>query len=106
MANTIRIKRSATAGKVPTTAQLALGELAVNTNDGKLYTKKDNGTASVVEIGGGAPAVAGGAIITNAQSISSNYTVPSDVNAFSAGPIEITSGTTVTVSSGAAWVII
>lgn len=51
MANTIRIKRSATAGKVPTTAQLALGELAVNTNDGKLYTKKDDGTEAVVEIG-------------------------------------------------------
>lgn len=52
MANTIQIKRSAVSGKVPTTAQLALGELAVNTYDGKLYTKKDDGTASVVHIGG------------------------------------------------------
>ena len=53
MANTIKIKRSSVSGKVPTTAQLELGELAVNTYDGKLYTKKDDGTASVVEIGGG-----------------------------------------------------
>jgi len=105
MANTIRIKRSATAGKVPTTAQLALGELAVNTNDGKLYTKKDDGTEAVVEIGGGAPAVAGGAIITNTQSISSDYTL-TGVNGMSAGPIEIASGTTVTVASGANWVIV
>ena len=53
MANTIKIKRSSVAGKVPTTGDLDLGELALNTYDGKLYTKKDNGTASVVEIGAG-----------------------------------------------------
>ncbi len=52
MPNTIKVKQSAVAGKVPTTAQLQLGELAVNTTDGKLYTKKNvSGTESVVEIG-------------------------------------------------------
>ena len=51
MANTIRIKRSAVQGKVPTTGDLQLGELAINTYDGKLYTKKDNGAQSIVEIG-------------------------------------------------------
>ena len=51
MSNTIRIKRSAVAGKVPTTGDLQLGELALNTFDGKLYTRKDNGAASIVEIG-------------------------------------------------------
>lgn len=54
MANTIKIKQSAVASKVPTTAQLALGELAINTWDGKLFLKKDNGTASIVEVGAGA----------------------------------------------------
>lgn len=53
MANTIKIKRSAVPAKVPTTGDLALGELALNTYDGKLYTKKDNGTASIVELSGG-----------------------------------------------------
>ena len=53
MPNTIQLRRSATANAVPTTAQLALGELAINTNDGKLYLKKNNGTESIVEIGGG-----------------------------------------------------
>ena len=53
MANVIRIKRSAVASKVPAVGDLQLGELAVNTFDGKLYTKKDNGTASIVEIGAG-----------------------------------------------------
>jgi hypothetical protein len=53
MANTVKLKRSATASKVPLTTDLQLGELAINTYDGKLYTKKDNGTASIVEIGAG-----------------------------------------------------
>jgi hypothetical protein len=51
MANTIKLKRSAVSGKVPSTGDLQLGELALNTFDGKLYTLKNNGTASVVEIG-------------------------------------------------------
>lgn len=57
MANTIKIKRSAVSGKVPVVGDLQLGELAVNTFDGKLYTKKDNGTASIVEIGGSSAGV-------------------------------------------------
>ncbi len=52
MANTIILKRSATPSKVPTTAQLALGEVAINTFDGRMFIKKDDGTPSVVEIGG------------------------------------------------------
>jgi hypothetical protein len=51
MANTIQLRRSATANAVPTTTQLALGELAINTFDGKLYLKKNNGTESIVEVG-------------------------------------------------------
>jgi hypothetical protein len=57
MPNVIRIKRSAVSSKVPAVGDLQLGELAVNTFDGKLYTKKDNGTASIVEIGGTAGGV-------------------------------------------------
>ena len=53
MANKIQVKRSAVMGKVPTTTDLDLGEIAINTYDGKLYIKKDPGTPSVVEIGGG-----------------------------------------------------
>ena len=49
----IRLRRSATAGAVPTTAALNLGELAINTYDGKLFLKKDvSGTETIVEIGG------------------------------------------------------
>lgn len=51
MANTAKLKQSAVAGKVPTTSQLALGELAVNTTDGKLFLKKSvSGVESVVDL--------------------------------------------------------
>lgn len=52
MANTVKLKRSSVSGKVPLTSDLQLGELAVNTFDGKLYTLMNNGTASVVQLGG------------------------------------------------------
>jgi len=59
MSGTILIKRSAVAQKVPTTAQMSIGELSVNTFDGKLYLRGNNGTDYVIPIG--APAQRGGA---------------------------------------------
>lgn len=51
MAQVIKVKQSSVAGKVPTTAQLQLGELALNTADGKLYFKKNvSGTESIVTV--------------------------------------------------------
>ena len=50
MANTVVLKRSAVQGKTPTTGDLALGELALNTYDGNLFFKKDSGTASIVSV--------------------------------------------------------
>lgn len=47
----VKLKRSATPGKIPTTAQLALGEIGINTFDGKAYIKKNDGTESIVELG-------------------------------------------------------
>ena len=38
--STIKLRRSGVAGKLPTTAQLDLGEIALNTHDGRLYIKK------------------------------------------------------------------
>ena len=48
--STVKLKRSAVQGKIPTTSDLELGELAINTYDGKLYLKKDDGTASIVDV--------------------------------------------------------
>jgi hypothetical protein len=50
MSNTVVLKRSAVQGKTPNTSDLALGELALNTYDGNLFFKKDNGTASIVSV--------------------------------------------------------
>jgi hypothetical protein len=51
MSQIIKLKRSSTASAEPTTAQLALGEVAINTYDGKMYIKKDDGTEEIIEVG-------------------------------------------------------
>jgi hypothetical protein len=51
MPQQILLKRSATAAKVPLVADLALGEVAINTTDGKMFIRKNNGADSIVEIG-------------------------------------------------------
>lgn len=38
MASVIKLKRSSTVGAVPTTSQIAEGEIALNTADQKLYS--------------------------------------------------------------------
>ena len=43
----IKIKRSAVAGKIPTTNDLELGELAINTYDGKVFIEQDQGGVGV-----------------------------------------------------------
>jgi hypothetical protein len=48
----IKLRRSATANAIPTTSNLDLGELALNTNDGKLYLKTTEGSLdSVIQVG-------------------------------------------------------
>ena len=51
MTNTLLVKRTTVAGRVPSTAQLAPGELAMNVTDGKLFLKRVSGSESVVELG-------------------------------------------------------
>jgi len=51
--STIKLRRSGIAGKIPTTTQLDLGEVALNTYDGRLYIKKSvNSVESIVGIYG------------------------------------------------------
>ena len=47
MATPYRFKRSAVAGKRPALSDLELGELALNTNDGKLYAERDAGGVGI-----------------------------------------------------------
>lgn len=50
MAQSIILKRSATSGKVPTTSSLSVGELAINTYDGKIFLNRSGSTNSIQEI--------------------------------------------------------
>jgi hypothetical protein len=50
MAQIVKLKRSSTKGNVPTTTQIELGELAINTNDGKLYFERNDGSATIQTI--------------------------------------------------------
>lgn len=48
MATTLQHKRSSSAGHVPSTSDLALGEIAINSNDGYLFIKKNEGSGDEI----------------------------------------------------------
>ena len=73
MPTPILLKRSTVTGKIPLTTDLALGELALNTTDGKIYMKKSvGGVESVVQVSG----VANAADLTG-NTLSANVTASS-----------------------------
>ena len=90
MANPIKPKRSFTANAVPTAADLATNELAINWTDGKAFTKNAAGQVVTLTLGGGggsdprwaylAPAAPTGVTATagNAQATVS-WTAPTSV---------------------------
>ena len=47
-----------------------------------------------------------GVFYVNSNTVSSSYSVPSNSNAMSAGPITVPSGVTVTVPAGSAWTVV
>ena len=47
----IKLKRSTTTGATPSAGDLEVGEVAINTADGKMFTKHSNN--AVVQLGGG-----------------------------------------------------
>ena len=51
MAQVIKLKRSSSQGAQPSTSDLALGEVGINTYDGKMFIKKNDGSDSIVEVG-------------------------------------------------------
>ena len=46
----VKLKRTAVEGKVPNTSNIELGELAINTYDGRIFFEKDNGTATIQQV--------------------------------------------------------
>ena len=72
MSNTIKLKRGS--GSDPSASDLVVGEIAVRTDSGKLFTKKDDN--SVTEIGGGSGAIDDNSV-TGAK-LSDNLDIPDD----------------------------
>ncbi len=102
MANTIKLRRSATPGKAPLVGDIQLGELALNTHDGKLYAKKSvSGVESIVDLSAG-----GGPIAETARTISADLTLSNGFNGVSVGPVEVAATYAVTVPANAFWVIL
>jgi hypothetical protein len=89
MANTVVLKRSAVQGKTPTTGDLALGELALNTYDGNLFFKKDSGTASIMSV----------ATLTGTQTLTNKTLTSPTVNSATANNLTLTG--TLTAGGGA-----
>ena len=48
--NKLKLKRSAVLGRIPTTSSLDLGELAINTLDGKIYFKQSGSFEKILEL--------------------------------------------------------
>jgi hypothetical protein len=100
MAGTVKLKRSAVQSKVPTTTDLELGELALNTYDGKAYIKKSaNSVDSIVEIGRNTPAA------ETHITIEEDYSIPDDIRAASFGETTIDSGVTIEIGANSEWII-
>jgi hypothetical protein len=73
MANKIIPKRSSVEGRVPTTDDLDVGELAVNLADAKIYSKNAGGT--VIELAGGTSSSSDALIFTGFDGGTSATTV-------------------------------
>ena len=71
MAQVVKLKRTAVQGKVPTTSNLELGELAINTFDGRLFFEKNDGSPSIQQIVSTNSETSGSIYITNA--VTSSY---------------------------------
>jgi hypothetical protein len=101
-------------GGTNATATPTLGGVTYGT--GTAYAFTASGTAGKVLTANGAaaptwedpaaPVVAGGALLTNTDTVTASYVVPVGTNAFSVGPITIADSYTVTVSSGQRWIVI
>ena len=78
--------------------------LTFNSATGALGATSYTGDGS--NLTGVASAVADGCIYENSQTISNNYTITTNKNALSAGPITIANGVTLTVPSGSVYTIV
>jgi len=91
---------AATGDQAPKTGS----NLTFNSATGALGATSYTGDGS--NLTGVASAVADGCIYENSQTISNNYTISTNKNALSAGPITIANGVTLTIPSGSTYTIV
>ena len=95
-----KVLQTATGDQAPKTGT----NLTFNSATGALGATSYTGDGS--SLTGVASTVADGCIYENSQTISNNYTITTNKNAMSAGPITIASGATLTVPSGSVYTIV
>ncbi len=80
MAQVIKLKRSAVAGKTPQTSSLQLGELAVNTTDGKIYLhRSSSGDDSIQSVLTTDATITGSLKLSGSQHLSGSLNVMDDL---------------------------
>lgn len=102
MANTIQIKRSSTAGSIPTSGNLVAGELALNLVDKKIFTEDASGNVIELVVGavnsftkaqrGTVVALTDGSTITPDFSLGNNFSLTIGGNQTLANPTNLTAG--------------
>lgn len=98
--NTVIFKRSDVAGKIPSTTDIPLGQIAINTHDGKMFIQREVGSNNyIVQIGSG--------VVPNVYYVSKNGVDTNDGLSLSSTFLTIkaalavaTEGSTVFVKSG------
>ena len=95
MSTVIKPKRSETSLAVPTSGQLAVGELAMNVTEGKFYTKTSGG---VVKEMGGAGSVTLNDVTTNGATTTNDILLDQGANIIFEGNLANAFETTLTVA--------
>ena len=94
MSSIVQLKRSALTGKVPGTGSLNLGELALNTYDGKIFFRRSGSTDTVQEV------ITTNVLNTGSITITGTLTAGSIVGSISASNGVVSGSSQITLSSG------
>ena len=106
MAQIVKLRRSAVPGRKPTNAQLELGELSINTSDGKVYFAKSGSLGPSIEelvstntVNTGSVNVSGSINLIGQQTITGSLIVTNGVGYINTGLIAENSDLTLTSGS-------
>ena len=100
---TVSVSQTVSAGTVITDAPIA-GMIRYNSSTNAFEGYGQSGWSG---IGGGATGAGGDEVfVLNSKTVTTSYSIPSNKNATSTGPLTINSGVTITIPSGSRWVVL